>query len=411
MLNMWEPNKPLPQIRPVEAFPINHEGQPMIGMRDPTGISPHVLIFAKPTLLILQTLDGKSTPRDVQALFMRQFKELIPLEKICEVVDNLDKHLFLESDHFRETYDKIVSDFKEAPVRKSRHSGSAYPGKREELEEVIDQFFIDEAGPGKPEIPKNRSAVHGLAAPHIDYGRGWIGYAHAYKKLAEREVPDIFIILGTCHQMMPTPYAMTKKKFETPLGECEVDTAITEKIEKQTTYNVYKDEFFHRNEHSIEFQIVMLQHLYKKSPLIVPVLCGGFYGDQVVGSSPMENPQIKSFITALENTINESEKSVCVIASVDLAHIGAQFGDDYMVDENILKDLEKQDLAMLDLSIKGDCEGFWNNIVSDNNGRKICGTAPLYTLTYLMKGKTGVLLHYDQAFSPENTVSYASMIW
>ena len=62
-----------------------------------------------------------------------------------------------------------------------------------------------------------------IVAPHIDFHRGGPAYAWAYKPLAESAGADLYIILGTSHCGGQTPYILTLKNFETPLGLVETD--------------------------------------------------------------------------------------------------------------------------------------------------------------------------------------------
>ena len=67
----------LPRLRPVEAFPVEHEGQRMIALRDPSGYTPSVVLLPGPLLEIVSLFDGDHTVIDVQATVMRQHGELV----------------------------------------------------------------------------------------------------------------------------------------------------------------------------------------------------------------------------------------------------------------------------------------------------------------------------------------------
>jgi len=60
-----------------------------------------------------------------------------------------------------------------------------------------------------------------------------------------------------------------------------------------------------------------------------------------------------------------------------------------------------------------DAPGFFNEIAKDQDKRKICGFAPLYSLIHLLDGARGNHLHYGQAFTPEtgSAVTFTSLIF
>ena len=47
------------------------------------------------------------------------------------------------------------------------------------------------------------------------------------------------------------------------------------------------------------------------------------------------------------NTVKESKKKICIIASVDLAHVGSRFGDTELQDDAYLDTLRSVDTDML----------------------------------------------------------------
>jgi hypothetical protein len=120
--------------------------------------------------------------------------------------------------------------------------------------------------------------------------------------------------------------------------------------------------------------------------------------------------QFKEFVSSLKETIKESGKKICVIASVDLAHVGTRFGDTEHQDEAYLNKLRSDDINMLKHVEGLDAEGFNNSIQQDNNSRKICGYPAIYTMLNVIDASEGKLLKYSQyADQTNSTVSFASM--
>ncbi len=126
-----------------------------------------------------------------------------------------------------------------------------------------------------------------IVAPHIDFHRGGPAYAWAYKPLAESAGADLYILLGTSHCGGRSPYILTPKDFETPLGLVETDREFVQKLQASCAEDCFADEYFHRGEHSLEFQVVLLKYIaHKRAELtgrpekpfkIVPILVSSFH--------------------------------------------------------------------------------------------------------------------------------------
>jgi hypothetical protein len=222
---------------------------------------------------------------------------------------------------------------------------------------------------------------------------------------------DLFVILGTCHLPMAFPFALTTKAFETPLGRTDSAADLAEAVAERAGMDLFRDEPAHRQEHTIEFQVVFLQHLAQGHGgfRILPVLCGGFHemmGERVL---PRSHEPYSRGLEALMQVLDESGLRTCIIASADLAHLGPQFGDPYPVQLSDLGRMQREDLAMLDWVLTGNADGFYRHILAEGDRRRICGLPPIHTwMSLLPSGEVG-LLRYDQAFHPQFTVTFASL--
>ncbi len=125
----------------------------------------------------------------------------------------------------------------------------------------------------------------------------------------------------------------------------------------------------------------------------------------------MEIKPVRQFIDALRESVSSLQEEVCYIASADLAHMGHQFGDQDGVGEYDLRILAEEDQEMLGHVEKMDAEGFSNSILKDRDRRRICGYPAIYGMLNCLDAKTGKLLKYGQAFTPEtkSVVTFASM--
>src|SRR3989304_10023534 len=89
-----------PKLRQVEMIPFASGGERLICFRDPTGLSNQTIVLPPRAFFLAALCDGKHTLREIQAEYMRQFGDLLFLEKIEEVIRQLDAALMIESETF-----------------------------------------------------------------------------------------------------------------------------------------------------------------------------------------------------------------------------------------------------------------------------------------------------------------------
>jgi len=118
------------------------------------------------------------------------------------------------------------------------------------------------------------------------------------------------------------------KKFRDPSGAARNRPITVDAIQSKCPYDLFRDEWIHRGEHSIEFQCVFLRFLIPPpTPIrIVPILAGSFHEAIEKGTSPQGSEPVRQFTDALRETLAPYGKKICFIASADLAHMGLQFG-------------------------------------------------------------------------------------
>jgi AmmeMemoRadiSam system protein B len=217
------------------------------------------------------------------------------------------------------------------------------------------------------------------------------------------------VILGVSHTETKRRFVLTKKDFETPLGRVATDRNLVEKVAnrlggqegkgtKSDRMDFFADEFAHRSEHSIEFQVLFLQYLFggREEIRIVPILCTAFHQHTAYSETQEE---VESFLCALSQTIGE-EEGICCIAGVDLSHIGRRFGQDVTLSPALVREAEAEDRAMLAYVLKGDSEGFLESIRREGDNRNVCGVPAIYSLLKLIKPKSSRLLRYGRAEEP-----------
>lgn len=402
-----------PKIRNVEMFPIEYKGRQVVCLRDPTHLAEQTLFVPLPVLFLLSLFDGQHSVLDIQTAYTRQFGSVLPGEHLHALIAQLDDCLMLESERFVQARQQIEDTFKRSAVRVAAHAGMVYEADPDRLRAQLDGFFTAPGGPGLT-APAVDGPIKGLIAPHIDFYRGGPCYAWAYRELGARLDADLFIILGIGHAGSRHLFTMTTKDFVTPFGTMRTDREFVAAVQQACPFDVLDDEFLHKHEHSIEFQVVFLQYLLngRYSPTIVPILCGSFHEMVMAGVPPAEHPSFQGFVQALEQAIASSGKRVCVIAGVDLAHIGIRFGDRDPLTTTFLDWVRSADLRMLEQVERVDADAFFQDICDDRDRRRICGYPAIYTLLSVAGAHEGRLIKYDQAVdtATQQAVTFASMV-
>lgn len=402
-----------PKLRNINVFPVQSSGQTLLCLQDPQNIGEKALFLSPPLYLIVSLFDGQHSILDIQAEYMRKFREFLYTEKLQEIISQLDEALFLEGERFQEALRQKDEEFRKASFREAVFAGKSYEADPDRLKAQLERYFEGENGPGSLGQKKSAKGLKGVVAPHIDFQRGGSCYAFAHREVWERNSSACFIIFGTAHAPMENPFCLTRKDFVTPLGTLNVDKELVDAIQSHCPDDLFKDEGVQRSEHSIEFQSVFLRYLYPEpnSLRIVPILTGSFHEAIERGISPMELKPIRQFIDALKKAVSSLGRKVCYIASADLAHMGVQFGDRDGVSEYGLRVISQQDHEMLEYAEKMDGEGFFTSISREKDRRNICGLPAIYSMLKILEAREGKLLKYDQAFTPEtqSVVTFASL--
>jgi MEMO1 family protein len=401
-----------PRLRPVEAFPVEHDGERYLALRDPAGYTPSVVMLPVGMVELLTLFDGEHGITDIQADIMRRHGELVTREQIETLAASLDEHGFLDSPAFAARRQAIDREFLDAPSRPASHAGGAYADDPGQLRAMMDGFFTAPGGPG-PVAGFRGGGVRGLIAPHIDFHRGGPAYAWAYRDLAERGEADVFVIFGTCHAGMPHPFALTRKHYDTPLGPVRVDGEFVDALARRSRQDCFGAELAHRNEHSIEFQAVFLQYLYggRRELEIVPVLTSFVHEALARRQRPEDDRCVRAFLDALAETAAASRRRVAFIAGADLAHMGPRFGDPAPVSSAEMAAIDREDRQLLASVEAGDADGFFESVRRDNDRRRTCGLSPIYTLLRSLDGAKGTLRQYGQWPDPQGVVTFASVVF
>jgi AmmeMemoRadiSam system protein B len=393
-----------PKLRSVEAIPAQEN---MICLRDPQGFSDKILLLHPAAFFIVSLFDGRHSILDIQAAYTRRFGDLLFSDRIRELAAQLDGALFLDSERFHRERERVVEQFRSAPVRPALHAGVSYAKEAEALRDQLDGIFRDL---GEQDTDPPPGILRGVIAPHIDIHRGGRGFAAAYRELGRASHAVTFVVLGISHVPTRQRFALTEKDFDTPLGILPADREFIQELAARCETDFFEDEFAHRNEHSVEFQALFLRYLFseREDVRVVPVLCSS-QDEIVTGTPPEEDPAFKDFTGAMNELLAERGEKVCCIAGVDLSHMGRRFGQDLSLNPSLLERIGEADREMIERIVRIDAEEFFKGIAEEHDRRNVCGVPGIYTLLRLMPAARGRLLHYGQA-ADEKTQSVVSFM-
>ena len=399
-----------PRLRALEAFPVEQDGERLIGLRDPGGFTEQVVLLPIPALDVVSLFDGERSVAEIHEIVSSRHGGAAPApEDIARFAERLDEAGFLDSPGFEARRRAIEEAWLAAPSRAAAHAGGAYADAPDDLKGQIDAFFVHGDGPGLPVPSPGAPKLRGLITPHIDFHRGGPTYAWAYRALVERSDADLFVVLGTCHAGMADPFAVTLKPYDTPLGPAPVDADFFEALSRRYGHDLLASQAAHRNEHSIEFQAVMLRRLLGHRPFtILPVLASFLHEAIWTGADAENDPRVPRFLEALGETISASERRVCVIAGVDLAHVGPRFGDAETNTPAFLERVARDDQKMLEAVTASEPAAFFASVAADGDSRRICGLSPIYAFLRALPGIRGELLRYRQWPDPQGAVTYCA---
>ncbi|MDZ7344928.1 MAG: AmmeMemoRadiSam system protein B [candidate division KSB1 bacterium] len=413
-----------PKLRFVEALPIEPDrhlklganAEPAFVLRDPTGIADNLVVVSAHALFVLQFFDGNHSLLDIRAKFLHTFGTFLPEEKLKQLVAALEQAYLLETQNFQDYLKRLERQMMEQPVRQAAHAGISYEADPTRLRGQLDGFYQAPEGAGLPNPANNMGKTRILAAiaPHIDLRVGGACYTFTYRHLAESAPAEIYVILGTGHSGLINCFSCLPKDFETPLGVVRHDAEFIAELRRRHPYDLLAEPLSHRTEHTIEFQTIFLQHLFggKREFAIIPILCSYAYPMLTDARFGREKKIILSFIEALRETIAVTKRRVCVIASVDLSHVGPRYGDPQPPDSVFLQRVTEADHQLLATLEEVNASKFVAITERLQDRYRVCGFAPLHTMLAATEAKRGQTLKYERGVVDDrhSIVTFASAI-
>jgi AmmeMemoRadiSam system protein B len=382
----------LPRLRmDLDFLPSPVPDRPGLMIRDPYRYSDATLIVPPALVGCLQCFDGRQTELDLRSALVELTGDLKVSELERHLRQTLSQAGFFDDDVYRRLRDAQHAAFARAARREPSHAGAAYPDDAPALRAKIEEFLADAQGPGTAKLA-------GIAAPHVSPEGGRRCYGAAYAALGPEYGERVFVVLGTSHYGEPERFGLTRKPFVTPLGETQTDAALVGRLAAAGGPAVKMEDYCHAVEHSIEFQVIFLQHRFGPGVRIVPILCGPFAQALEGRAKPDSDPAVRQFLDALGDLAAREGERLFWVLGIDMAHMGRRYGDPFAVRAHTgrMAGVEEADRERIELAAAGDADGFWAAVGRDGDPLKWCGSAALFTFLRAAPLARGELLDYRQ---------------
>jgi AmmeMemoRadiSam system protein B len=405
MLGIWSFFM-LARLRPTLDFmPSPVPDKPGLLIRDPFRFSDATLIIPPVLVESLTYFDGARSSLDLREHLVRLTGDLDVGGLEQHLIDTLSGAGFLEDESFFRRKEEAERAFAVAPTREPAHAGTGYPEDPARLTSTLRGYLT-----GGTVAPSGK--LRAIAAPHVSPFGGIDSYRAAYASLTRTDADRTFVILGTSHYGQPDRFGLTRKPFVTPFGETGTNLALVDEIARVAGDGALMEDYCHAIEHSIEFQVVFLQHLFGPNVRVVPVLCGAFSRGMLNGARPEDDEAVRRTIGALGNIAAREGDRLLWVLGVDMAHMGRRYGDGFeaSADRGQMEEVSRRDRSRIERMEQGDAAGFWEQVRENHDDLKWCGASPIYTFLNAMPETRGKLLHYQQwNIDPQSVVSFAGL--
>jgi AmmeMemoRadiSam system protein B len=377
--------------------------RPGLFIRDPYHYSDATLLVPPQLVPALEWFDGHSSTLDLRAELVRITGEIQVGDIEKHLFDALNEAGFLENERYLTLKGQVEAEFATERIRAANFADSGYPATLPKLKALLDQEIGSLAG--KP-------GTVAIAAPHASPNGGWGTYRAAYQALPPLAEKATIVILGTSHYGAPEKFGLTHKSFNTPFGDAQTNTALVAELGQMASDAVTMEDYCHAVEHSIEFQVIMLQHIYGPEVQILPILCGPFVKSIYESGMPEDTPRVARFFDVLGNIAAREGKRLSWVLGVDMAHMGQRYSDPLRATANIgeMLAIEQRDRERISKIAEADIKSYWSLVQERKDDLKWCGSAPFYTFMKVMPGLKGELLDYHQwQIDPHSVVSFGAL--
>lgn len=243
-----------------------------------------------------------------------------------------------------------------AAVHVSPYGGSWYPGRRADLERLLDQLFEGAAARTGPYLFERPL---GFVVPHAGLEYSGQVAAAAYRHLRRRN-PKCAVIIGFAHRGGPAVVSIPAiEEYQTPLGRVCVHQGKTQRLAGRGPFEFVAESRI--CDHSVEIQLPLLQWAAPGAE-IVPLFVGN------LGSADRQS--------AAEILAELYDEDTVFLVSSDLTHYGRAFGyEPFPADSAISERLRHLDSTIMDASASLDPDIFLGAVRERH--ATVCGVAPI----------------------------------
>lgn len=285
-----------------------------------------------------------------------------------------------------------------AAVHASPFSGSWYPGKRAELEGLLDRLFADsEMRTGSSLLARGV----GFVVPHAGLMYSGTVAAAAYRHLRQSP-PERVVVIGFSHRGSAAGAWLSDVEcYRTPLGDTCVDQEAVASLAAQRAFGKAAEEQL--CDHSIEIQLPLLQRVAPQAKL-VPV-----YVSQL---------DAQTRLAVARALAGLADARTVFVASSDFTHYGRAFHfEPFPADDRVAGRLHDLDHAVMDAASSLNDEVFLKGIRETR--ANVCGCEPISLLLAIVKELESGEEHYQQKLDYQtsgeitgdyrHSVSYAAL--
>jgi AmmeMemoRadiSam system protein B len=379
----------------LDFMPSPVEDRPGLLIRDAFGYSDSMLIIPPPLIECLECFDGRQTELDLRAALLRITGDLEVGQIQDQLIGTLSGAGFLHNDIYEALREERHREFGSAAVREAAHAGTGYPADADEARSTLAAYMKG------PDSAPEDGKLAAIAAPHVSPFGGWQTYRAAYSALGQVHGDRTFVVLGTSHYGEPDRFGLTRKPFQTPLGTVRPDLRLINELAGQRAAKM--EDYCHAVEHSIEFQVLFLQHLFGSDIRVVPILCGSFARSICGGGLPEDDESVHRFLGKLGEIAAREGNRLLWVLGIDMAHRGMRYGDSFAArtgDDS----LAGRDQGRIERVNSGDARGFWELVQENQDDLRWCGSSPVYTFLKAVPEARGTLRGYEQWNIDENSV-------
>ncbi len=191
---------------------------------------------------------------------------------------------------------KINETSAEKHVRKSVIAGTWYPGSKENLSRMLDNFF---SNAGREDLGEIRAVI----APHAGYVYSGQVAAYSFNQIKGGGYERVILLAPTHHYPFDGASIANYTHYETPLGEVRI-SPLAEKLMGESRL-ISSIPAAHSKEHSAEIEVPFLQKALGDFEL-VPIIVGRMSWEDVDEFSDL--------------IIRHLDDKTLIVASTDLSH-------------------------------------------------------------------------------------------